>query len=644
MSRRIAINIIILLLSVICIGTSEAQLDKKIYHQIIINEISFFRDESQQLTLNEVLKRQKEEFKNIQNGLHLGHTSDAIWIKLKLKKYGDNNEQWLIELTNGGFEDVQFFNPNTPNTPNTTPLQAGTKFPFTERKLKNARPLFPIVLNNNTQEFYIRIHTDTSITTQLKLTSAEERFGEAETDFLAYGALAGGGLLSILLGLMTWSWSRNPIAIYFNVSTIAFVFTVLARLGIITQYIIIDNVFWSRHIGIFATGIFFATLFFALMKFYEIHKISKVLVYSIWAIIGANFIVFFIREAGHFRDWGSSIYYLSWAIGLLIINFCIFYRWLVNNINDLASLVMFPTFSIGLIYTSFVSLGWISGHPEHQVVWMIGGFGYTILTQLYVSQEARMGLIRIKESEQKARIAEHLATSETKWRKQQAQFFAVIAHELRPPLGAVRIGLENLARTCTNISASVDSRISRLKIATATMSEIIERHLQLQRILQSDFPTNFSNASATSIIDRPEMLFRELFPNRHLRIRHSESTVTLNVDIELAQMALLNLLTNAGKYSPPNSIIVLTATPLSDRFRFTVTDSGPGLSIEQQNAGFEAFWNRGSTNHSNDALPSNLGIGLSFVNNIMRLHGGRLVYERKDELTRFSIEFHLQKK
>ena len=94
-----------------------------------------------------------------------------------------------------------------------------------------------------------------------------------------------------------------------------------------------------------------------------------------------------------------------------------------------------------------------------------------------------------------------------------------------------------------------------------------------------------------------------------------------DVDPDRVRDAMTNLLSNAVKYAPPASAITVRAALEKDRFRFAVTDHGPGLSPEEQERLFRPF-ERLSPQPTGGEASS--GLGLFLVHEIARLHGGEV--------------------
>jgi signal transduction histidine kinase len=97
--------------------------------------------------------------------------------------------------------------------------------------------------------------------------------------------------------------------------------------------------------------------------------------------------------------------------------------------------------------------------------------------------------------------------------------------------------------------------------------------------------------------------------------------VTAKVDALAMQQALVNLLDNAIKHSPPGESVRLDLSETDDAIRFTVTDKGPGIPLSEQKKIFERFYRLGSELRRET---EGVGIGLSIVKHIVDAHGGSI--------------------
>jgi signal transduction histidine kinase len=107
-----------------------------------------------------------------------------------------------------------------------------------------------------------------------------------------------------------------------------------------------------------------------------------------------------------------------------------------------------------------------------------------------------------------------------------------------------------------------------------------------------------------------------------LQTEFPQEPLVLQADPLLLQRALANLLENAVKYSPVQSLVILQVRDLETEVEFLVKDQGPGIAPQDQAHLFELLY-RGNSSSQH----SGLGLGLAIVKRIIDAHGGRIWVE-----------------
>jgi signal transduction histidine kinase len=196
----------------------------------------------------------------------------------------------------------------------------------------------------------------------------------------------------------------------------------------------------------------------------------------------------------------------------------------------------------------------------------------------------------------------------------QRAFVSDASHQLRTPLTALRLRLENLETELDDeadvaeISASIDE-IQRL-------SELVHDLLQLARAEQAP-PTTVVDA-ATIASDRVET-WTAVAEEQDVIIRFQGPLAPVYVAAVAGaiEQFLDNTLDNALNASPRDTTITVQVDRAGDRTRITVSDQGPGLDDEQKTRARERFW-RG------DTTTPGTGLGLAIAQKLVEACGGTL--------------------
>jgi two-component system phosphate regulon sensor histidine kinase PhoR len=210
--------------------------------------------------------------------------------------------------------------------------------------------------------------------------------------------------------------------------------------------------------------------------------------------------------------------------------------------------------------------------------------------------------------------------------KLQSDFVSKVSHELRTPLTSIRMFVETLQMKRVSSPQEVDACLDVLNRETARLTERIERLLDWgrmesgKRVYESkperveDIVAGALEAFDASHVGRREEVSSDVAP---------ELPVIL-VDRGAMIDALVNLLSNAYKYSRERGKIRIIARADDKHVRLSVVDHGMGIARREHRRIFEKFY------RSNELLSSDVegsGLGLAIVRHVVHAHGGRVELE-----------------
>ncbi|MDH2434182.1 HAMP domain-containing sensor histidine kinase [Pokkaliibacter sp. MBI-7] len=199
----------------------------------------------------------------------------------------------------------------------------------------------------------------------------------------------------------------------------------------------------------------------------------------------------------------------------------------------------------------------------------------------------------------------------------QQQLLRDISHELRTPLARLQIALE-LARH--RAAGVVERELDRIEYEGNAINELIDEVLTLVRANQP--------ADASELVDVAE-LWLERVEQAQLEAeeRGIRIDTVLRDQIEvIGQRRWLgrvmdNLIRNALKYSPDDSVISIALQRVGKGWEFSIADQGPGVEPEALEHLFKPFYRTDQARQTG----SGYGIGLSIVERVIRFHGGSVV-------------------
>jgi two-component system phosphate regulon sensor histidine kinase PhoR len=202
----------------------------------------------------------------------------------------------------------------------------------------------------------------------------------------------------------------------------------------------------------------------------------------------------------------------------------------------------------------------------------------------------------------------------------QNDFVSSVSHELRTPLTSIHLLIESLrgGRLDDADRAQVLSLLAR---ETERLEALVGRVLELSR-LQSSYDYARDPLDLAAVVDEAIAAFDAITLSRPTPItRHIDPGLPVIGDRPTLVRALVNLMTNAWKYTGDDKRIEIAATENRRWIEITVRDNGVGIDPTEQHTIFEQF-QRGRAAEASGA--TGMGLGLSFVSAIVRGHRGKL--------------------
>lgn len=250
------------------------------------------------------------------------------------------------------------------------------------------------------------------------------------------------------------------------------------------------------------------------------------------------------------------------------------------------------------------------------------GFGKVTrdLTERKLQEEQERALIR----EQQARLqAESTSSAKT-------QFLTTMSHELRTPLNAI-IGYVDLLEIGVHGSLTPEqaNSLQRVRNSSKHLLGLINDVLNIARVERGTVDYKIEGVTADSLLDYAEPLVRPQFNVHGVKLVRCETDPSTRVfcDQEKAQQIILNLLTNAYKFTPAGGRVETGFFVVGDNVRFTVADTGRGITSERLGGIFDPFVQ--IDRHLNSESQQGVGLGLAISRDLARGMGGDLFVESK---------------
>lgn len=280
--------------------------------------------------------------------------------------------------------------------------------------------------------------------------------------------------------------------------------------------------------------------------------------------------------------------------------------------------------------------------PWYQSPWAYAA--YAVLSVLLVLFIANYIYARIRHRQEEMRRQHLEQINEAK-----LQFFINISHEIRTPMTLIINPLEKL------LSENKDQKLQKTYVMIyrngLRILRLINQLMDIRKLDKGQMQLHFRETDIIGFIDDLMMTFEYSAQRKNINFnfRHEVDRLNVWIDLNNFDKVLLNIISNAFKYTPDNGNITIDLSTgqdenvrgaLSKYFEISVTDNGIGIDKDKIEQIFERFYQI-----SNDFTNSNFGtgIGLHLSKSLVELHHGTIFAENRPGMpgTRFIIRLPL---
>jgi signal transduction histidine kinase len=199
------------------------------------------------------------------------------------------------------------------------------------------------------------------------------------------------------------------------------------------------------------------------------------------------------------------------------------------------------------------------------------------------------------------------------------ELMGIVAHDLRNPLGAIRMRAIMLGTRAESEEARKHAQ--SIENVTMRMGFLINTLLDVATLEAGRFSVTPGPCDVTDLLCDVIEMFASLAASKQIRLERKVPQLTIRADRERTIQVLSNLVGNAVKFTPEGGQVTIAAERRSEAVCFVVSDTGPGIAKEDLPHVFSRFWKHD--------VPGNksTGLGLFIAKGIVDAHGGRLWVE-----------------
>lgn len=203
----------------------------------------------------------------------------------------------------------------------------------------------------------------------------------------------------------------------------------------------------------------------------------------------------------------------------------------------------------------------------------------------------------------------------------------VVSHDLRNPLANILMTAATLGmqlQPTTEQNRFLLKQAGIIRRSAGRMNELIEDLLNLAKIEAGHLTPVKSFCPLDQVIDEVEETFRPLAEAKSIRFNVTRVPQTFQLECDLNQVlrVMSNLIGNAIKFTPEKGLIQVSAHKTeNNEVCFAVSDTGPGIALQDIPHVFDRYWQVKTTAHQGT------GLGLSIAKGIVEAHGGKIWVE-----------------
>lgn len=221
--------------------------------------------------------------------------------------------------------------------------------------------------------------------------------------------------------------------------------------------------------------------------------------------------------------------------------------------------------------------------------------------------------------------------------KLKSRFLSMASHEFRTPLSTVQLSASLIERYAqTYYDDNIVKHVSKIKSAVGNLTAILNDFLYVEQLEEKQVKVNLSTFDIEQLgIEIAEEMQLLAKPQQEIFYKHSGDITMIELDRHLIKSCIINLITNAIKYSGENTAINFHTEINESHYLICVRDNGIGIPADDQKHLFTAFFRA----HNTGSIPGT-GLGLNIVARYVTLLKGKIEFSSAVENgTLFTLTF-----
>jgi signal transduction histidine kinase/CheY-like chemotaxis protein len=557
---------------------------------------------------------------------NFGMTADTCWFRLDLHNSMEHESAWVARIDNALLAEAELFLLSDASSLPIDQQRAGLSIPFSERRLPYHSIAFPLVLPpGESHTLLVRVRSPYSLQFPLTLETRDQFSRYSHGSILIQGLFIGGMLIMVLYNLFLYSSIREPVYLLYVCWTLVITLFQVVLHGFGQRYLWPESPLVAEHIMalILPLIVFFASRFTLSFLVLEQRSPGAARWLNYLSITGLALLLLQSFVSPYVLTPVSVILILIMMISILLIAANRVRR---HDADARIFLFAWIFFLIGSVIMALSKYGFIARTPATENMVQLGIFLEVVLLSLALADRIN----RLKESNtesihRRAR-AEVEALKASAHNQAKSEFLATMSHEIRTPMNGV-VGMVDLLRR-TPLNSQQSQYVDTIYQSTESLLGVINDILDYSRIEAGKMSLEMVDTNLPDLIDDCISLFA--LPSIEKKIElltfiDSRVPARIITDPMRLKQILTNLLSNAFKFTERGQIsISVSVRPdggNGQQLMFEVTDSGIGISEEQQQRLFRAF---SQAEASTSRRYGGSGLGLTISKQLCQLFNGEI--------------------
>jgi signal transduction histidine kinase/CheY-like chemotaxis protein/HPt (histidine-containing phosphotransfer) domain-containing protein len=546
----------------------------------------------------------------------VSYTDVVYWFRVGLPAEAPAGD-WLLEFGYPLLDYVDVWLPEPDGAFHK--VETGDQRPFAERLLQHRNLVVPLRLAPaGPRTLYVRVQTQSSMQVSLRLWSPEAFIEKGQTEQYLLGVFYGIMLVMLVYNLFAFLLVRDISYVYYIAYIIVITLLQAALNGLSTQYLFGASPYWANHVLplSLAATILFATLF--THSFLDTPRNLPIMNRVLWGLFAFSVVctisIFIV-------PYSASIRLTSLLAGsMTVVFFATGVRALMVGVRAARFFMLaWAVYLLSIQVRIMLGFGWVPSNFFTLYSPQIGGALEVTLLALALADRITL------ERQEKERLGRERAVAQAATAA-KSEFLARMSHEIRTPINAVT-GFTDLALRAADEPQRLDY-LRQIRSASRALLTIINDILDMSRVEAGKLALSLQDFRLQPLLDRVCDMFAPQATEKGVALAvevDPDVPPALRGDPVRLEQVLVNLVANALKFTDAGRVAVhvslQSTTPADAVLRFEVTDTGIGVSAEQQARLFEPF---SQADESITRRYGGTGLGLAICRQLVELMGGSI--------------------